>query len=98
MVSKAIRSVTTCIETMQSTTILVATLWAVLMSLALLSSRATAVDCQQLADDRTGCDFYPKCLEATSPCGPSGYALGYGDKYCVRFGEDSNLFDAAVSY
>ena len=68
------------------------------MSLALFSPRATAVDCQQLANDMNSCDFYPKCLEATSPCGQSGYALGYGNKYCLRFGEDSNLFDAAVSY
>ena len=81
----------------QSTTIPIATLWAALVTLSLLSSRAAAVDCQQLANDVEGCDFYTKCLEATSPCGPSGYALGYGNKYCVKFGEVSNLFDAAVS-
>ena len=81
---------------MQSTKILVATLWAALVSL--LSSRAAAVDCQQLANDMNSCDFYPKCLEATSPCGSSGYALGYGGKYCTKFGEDSSQFDAAVSY
>lgn len=71
--------------------------WAILATLALLASRAAAVDCQQLANSTEGCDFYTQCLEVESPCGPQGYALGYGDKYCVRFGEYSDLFDEAVS-
>jgi len=36
-----------------------------------------------LASD--ACGFYSKCLEAATPCGIAGYALGYGDKYCHRF-------------
>jgi len=31
------------------------------------------------------CGFYSRCLENTIPCGSTGYALGYGDKYCQRF-------------
>jgi hypothetical protein len=31
-----------------------------------------------------GCQFYT-CLEAQHPCGPDGYYLEFGDKYCVRF-------------
>jgi hypothetical protein len=37
------------------------------------------------------CDFYPDCLEATKPCGPHGYALGYGLKYCEKFASNSTL-------
>ncbi|KAG4068176.1 hypothetical protein HA402_008817 [Bradysia odoriphaga] len=31
------------------------------------------------------CIFYRDCLEAKIPCGPKGYALGYGFKYCNAF-------------
>jgi hypothetical protein len=31
------------------------------------------------------CSFYTQCLEPHVPCGPSGYALGFGDKYCNAF-------------
>jgi hypothetical protein len=31
-----------------------------------------------------GCQFYA-CREAEHACGPSGYYLGYAEKYCVRF-------------
>lgn len=34
------------------------------------------------------CGFYDQCLEEFYPCGPSGYALGYGLKYCDRFTSD----------
>jgi hypothetical protein len=30
------------------------------------------------------CDFY-LCRERLHPCGPGGYYIGYGHKYCVRF-------------
>lgn len=32
-----------------------------------------------------GCAFYRDCLEARIPCGPNGYAIGYGFKYCNAF-------------
>jgi len=32
-----------------------------------------------------GCDFYRSCVEDKFQCGPDGYALGYGEKYCQRF-------------
>lgn len=31
------------------------------------------------------CVFYRDCLEVKLPCGPKGYALGYGFKYCNAF-------------
>jgi Stanniocalcin family len=31
------------------------------------------------------CSFYPNCLEAHEHCGPDGYAIGYGLKYCNLF-------------
>ncbi|MGE4133752.1 MAG: hypothetical protein AB7F86_19095 [Bdellovibrionales bacterium] len=31
------------------------------------------------------CDFYPQCLESAYKCGPDGYPMGYGAKYCARF-------------
>ena len=64
---------------------------------ALLALRTSALTCQQLANSPDGCDFYTDCLEVASPCGPSGYALAYGNKYCLRFGEQRDLFNAAVS-
>lgn len=34
---------------------------------------------------RDTCDFYPNCLETKYRCGPSGYPIGYGLKYCRAF-------------
>lgn len=31
------------------------------------------------------CSFYSACVERSIPCGPSGYALGFGEKYCTAF-------------
>ncbi|KIJ06358.1 hypothetical protein PAXINDRAFT_103402 [Paxillus involutus ATCC 200175] len=38
------------------------------------------------------CSFYATCLESRYHCGPDGYPLGYGRKYCQKFaGERSKL-------
>ncbi|KAH9479093.1 hypothetical protein JR316_0007672 [Psilocybe cubensis] len=34
---------------------------------------------------RGQCDFYRECLESKFHCGPKGYPLGYGEKYCEKF-------------
>jgi len=34
------------------------------------------------------CAFYAACLEAALPCGETGYAIGYGEKYCSRYDVD----------
>jgi Phosphomannose isomerase type I len=31
------------------------------------------------------CSFYAYCLEARYHCGPNGYPIGYGLKYCEKF-------------
>ncbi len=33
----------------------------------------------------TTCLWYPNCLEAAHACGPEGYALSYGQRYCDAF-------------
>lgn len=34
---------------------------------------------------RGNCSFYDVCLESRYHCGPSGYPLGLGQKYCLAF-------------
>ncbi len=33
----------------------------------------------------TTCLWYPNCLEAAHACGPEGYAISYGQRYCDAF-------------
>jgi hypothetical protein len=49
----------------------------------------TAASCQ--APVPRTCAFYSACLEAEDPCGASGYALGYGEKYCSRYDVDDTF-------
>ena len=42
------------------------------------------------------CNFYME-LEASKKCGPTGYLQGYGFKYCSRFGDHYNSFNADVN-
>lgn len=52
--------------------------------------------CISLAE-KGDCDFYDDCIEKwTQSCGSSGYALGYGGKYCRKFADNLQLFDEAV--
>eukprot|EP01128_Nolandella_sp_AFSM9_P005217 TRINITY_DN2491_c0_g1_i1.p1 TRINITY_DN2491_c0_g1~~TRINITY_DN2491_c0_g1_i1.p1 ORF type:complete len:163 (+),score=33.67 TRINITY_DN2491_c0_g1_i1:24-491(+) len=44
---------------------------------------AESLNCSKIVPDT--CTFYTDCLEAQHPCGPKGYALGYGGKYCNLF-------------
>ena len=55
-------------------------------------------DCASLAAS-ANCSFYCLCIEAVTPCGPAGYAEGYGQKYCQRFGKPdyNDLFNEKVS-
>lgn len=43
---------------------------------------------------RGDCDFYA-CFENRRNCGLKGYMLGYGRKYCNRFGQHYNNFNDA---
>ena len=52
--------------------------------------------CVSLAS-KGDCDFYDNCIEKwTQSCGSAGYALGYGAKYCRKFGSNQQLFNEAV--
>lgn len=55
-----------------------------------------ADDCQDMAAKGI-CSFYPQCVESRFPCGPNGYALGYGNKYCKIFVNDANCYTSDVS-
>jgi hypothetical protein len=37
------------------------------------------------------CDYYA-CVEAAIPCGPKGYAIGYGQYYCEKFAKHEAEF------
>ena len=39
------------------------------------------------------CEFY-NCFENRRNCGPNGYMIGYGGKYCHRFGQHYDSFNA----
>ncbi|KAK2187429.1 hypothetical protein NP493_165g00017 [Ridgeia piscesae] len=54
-----------------------------LLSAVAISQASSSIECLDLAE-RGECDFY-KCLEKTHRCGHTGYALGYGFRYCDRF-------------
>ncbi|KND04330.1 uncharacterized protein SPPG_00060 [Spizellomyces punctatus DAOM BR117] len=41
------------------------------------------------------CTFYASCLEVAIPCGPDGYALGYGNKFCSKFQASADKFTDA---
>ena len=41
------------------------------------------------------CDFYASCAEATLQCGPGGYPLLYGQKNCLKFQNNLQIFSAA---
>ena len=49
-------------------------------------------DPMSFAEIPMDCTFYDKCLEATYNCGPEGYPLGYGLKYCDRFKDSYKEF------
>eukprot|EP00928_Gymnodinium_smaydae_P034261 TRINITY_DN24327_c0_g1_i1.p1 TRINITY_DN24327_c0_g1~~TRINITY_DN24327_c0_g1_i1.p1 ORF type:complete len:375 (-),score=22.15 TRINITY_DN24327_c0_g1_i1:274-1398(-) len=51
------------------------------------------VDCT--VHDRS-CTYYRDCVEALVPCGPTGYALGYGEHYCHAFEEKFAMRNDAV--
>ncbi|KAF8999272.1 hypothetical protein BDQ17DRAFT_1308587 [Cyathus striatus] len=48
----------------------------------------TASECANPPRDQ--CRFYADCLERRYQCGNSGYPLGYGQKFCLKFSEQRN--------
>ena len=64
--------------------------------IAVLHLDAVCGECEEFVAEGN-CDFYSQCLESRIPCGRDGYALGYGDHYCRRFGELRSDFNEVVS-
>lgn len=42
---------------------------------------------------RDQCTFYANCLESRYHCGPDGYPIGYGQHYCEKFSNNTELFN-----
>ena len=40
----------------------------------------------------TSCDFYQTCIDSSVACGTDGYAIGYGGKFCQKFGAEISKF------
>ena len=66
----------------------------------------TCGDCQECKSDpmcETNCQnpplrscfFYTNCMENKVPCGQSGYAIGYGSKFCNKFVRNINFFSSS---
>ncbi|KAJ3325670.1 CCR4-NOT regulatory complex component [Boothiomyces sp. JEL0866] len=52
-------------------------------------AQAVNSSCQPIAND---CSFYLNCVEPTYPCGPSGYAIGYGHRFCQAFKDGESQY------
>ena len=61
--------------------------------LMLGSLPSTCTDMTTMISNQS-CDFYTDCLEAKFQCGPDGYPIGYGYKYCDKFLEEYDEFSA----
>lgn len=57
-----------------------------------LTATANSQLCLPIDQD---CSFYSRCLEEAVPCGPNGYALGFGLPYCTKFKENYSRFSPA---
>jgi hypothetical protein len=44
------------------------------------------------------CSFYSACVETRTSCGESGYALGYGEKYCTAFKNIDGLTAKGIAW
>ena len=61
-------------------------------ALLLLAASNTCPNPAASAAAQMDCGFYFDCLESQYHCGPSGYPVGYGGKYCNRFKSNINNF------
>src|SRR3954468_15775580 len=59
-------------------------------------SPARADDCTEPLPGT--CYFYRLCLDQRMGCGEHGYAVGYGEKYCLRFNHEDRLSELGVSW
>lgn len=52
------------------------------ITLLALTTTSNSQSCLPIYKD---CSFYSRCLETAVPCGPNGYAIGFGLQYCLKF-------------
>jgi hypothetical protein len=50
-------------------------------------------DCPTCSPSSESCEFY-QCLESEYHCGPTGYPIGYGYKYCEAYADASSQFSS----
>ena len=62
-----------------------------------LTVAVKAQDCNALAI-YGNCDFYTQCIEQKLECGPNGYPLAYGNRYCNHFTDSQGYFTTGVSF
>jgi hypothetical protein len=55
-------------------------------------NETTTNECAQLAYDN--CAFYASCLESRYNCGPFGYPIGYGARFCQAFSDQRSKFSS----
>lgn len=55
--------------------------------LLVLGSAVVPQECYTSLVDSQTCSWYPLCLEEKYECGKTGYPIGYGYKYCNKFGQ-----------
>ncbi|KIK63333.1 hypothetical protein GYMLUDRAFT_41047 [Collybiopsis luxurians FD-317 M1] len=48
-------------------------------------------NCSSPPDPPHSCVFYAACLEPHFHCGPDGYPLGFGEKFCTKFSLPGNV-------
>lgn len=58
------------------------------------SSNNSAIPAICTDPQRDNCSFYPVCVESRYHCGPSGYPIGYGLRYCEKFREERDKLSA----
>lgn len=65
-----------------------------------LANQLTTISPNQCTNPQPNtCTFYSVCLESRYHCGPSGYPLAYGYKYCEEFQEErARLSDAGQEW
>lgn len=52
------------------------------------SGQSTLAEQECSNPSRDSCAFYADCLEARYHCGPNGYPVGFGAKFCQKFSDD----------
>ncbi|KZP24755.1 hypothetical protein FIBSPDRAFT_856524 [Athelia psychrophila] len=73
----------------------------ILLGIALVQSRVfprqsigpPSTDAACLSPPPDTCTFYADCLESRYHCGPTGYPIGYGQRFCGEFVGNKSLLD-----